>query len=275
MTTSAPSRSDRLKPAILLLAVLFVVLPFLFWRSTWFGVPLSDAEMAEKFADHDHPRKIQHALTQVAERIVRGDNSVRRWYPQVVASSIHPKDEIRQTAAWVMGQDNTAAEFRDSLLKLLADPNPMVRHNAALSLVRFGDASGRADILGMLVPYPAPAPAAGRLAQRLMPSDTVNPGTLLGRIEAGEEVIEIRSQVPGRVVRWLKEDQEVVAVGEGVVLIAPSPEMVWEALRALALIGQPEDLALIEPYTRGVEGMPAEIVRQAVETIKRIRSRHP
>ena len=39
---------------------------------------------------------------------------------------------------------------RQALLKMLADPSPMVRGNAALSLVRFGDASGRPQILALL-----------------------------------------------------------------------------------------------------------------------------
>ena len=97
--------SDRWKIGIIVIAVLFVVMPFLFWRSTWFGQPLSDKEMAENFADAEHPRKAQHALTQVGERMTSPDprvrESARLWYPQVIAATQHRKEEIRLTAAWL------------------------------------------------------------------------------------------------------------------------------------------------------------------------------
>jgi hypothetical protein len=42
----------------------------------------------------------------------------------------------------------------------LQDHNPMVRRNAALALVRFGDSTGRAEIRSMLRPETVAAPAA-------------------------------------------------------------------------------------------------------------------
>ena len=45
---------------------------------------------------------------------------------------------------------------------MLNDPNPMVQRNAALSLVRFQDDSGHAQIVSMLQPYVMHAPQAGR-----------------------------------------------------------------------------------------------------------------
>ena len=56
-------------------------------------------------------------------------------------------EEVRNTDAWVMGQDTSGAGFHETLLKMLQDPSPMVRGNAALSLVRFGDATGRPQIV--------------------------------------------------------------------------------------------------------------------------------
>jgi hypothetical protein len=269
----------RWKIGIIVIALLFVVMPFWFWRSTWFGLPLTDKQIEENLADVENPRKAQHALTQISEHILRGDPSAKRWYPQVLALGSSKNDELRITAAWVMGQDNTYAEFHQALLPLLADGNPMVRHNAALSLVRFGDAGGRADIVAMLRPYAMPAPQAGTLAPRLKVDDAVNPGTLLARIKFKapgnplEQELEVRSKVPGRIERWIAQDGATVAVGEEFVLIAPSHDMIWEALRALYLVGQAEDLPDVERFLRRTEGMPAQIATQAGITAQKIRER--
>jgi hypothetical protein len=270
----------RWKIGIIVIALLFVVMPFLFWRATWFGMPLTDKQIEENLADAENPRKAQHALTQISEHILRGDPSAKRWYPQLMALGSSKNDELRITAAWVMGQDNTYAEFRQALLPLLADGNPMVRHNAALSLVRFGDASGRADIVAMLRSYAMPAPQAGSLAQRLKIDDAVNPGTLVARIKfkapgnPEEQEWEVRSKVPGRIERWIAQDGATVAAGEEIVLIAPSHDMIWEALRALYLVGQAEDLPEVERFLRRTEGMPAQIATQAGLTAQKIRERN-
>jgi biotin carboxyl carrier protein len=265
--------SNRAKIAILIVAVLFVIMPFLFWRSTWFGLPLSDRKMDEAFADPDYPRKIQHALSQLADRIIRGDASARRWYPQIIAAAAHRQPEIRLTAAWVMGQDNSVPEFRATLQGLLRDAHPLVRRNAALALVRFGDASGREEILAMLRPFALTSPAEGTLAQRLQIGDSVNPGTLVGRIRQEETVIEMRSTVPGTLERWLQENDAAVAAGTPLAEIAPSAETVWEALRALLLVGEPEDLPLVETFLAPREGWPAQVAAQARATARAIRER--
>lgn len=270
----------RWKIGIIVIAVVFVLMPFLFWRSTWFGLPLTDKQIEENLADADNPRKAQHALTQISERILRGDSSAKRWYPQVIALGSSKNDDLRITAAWVMGQDNNSSKFREALLRMLSDADPMVRHNAALSLVRFGDASGHADIVAMLRPYAMPAPHGGTLAQRLKMDDAVNPGTLVARIKyklpgnSEEQELEVRSKVPGRIERWIVQDGAAVAAGEEIVLIAPSHEMIWEALRALYLVGQPEDLPDIERFSRPQEGTPAQIATQANLTAQKIRERN-
>lgn len=281
--TSPPTNGSPPKPStgmgrrwtlsILVVALLFVMMPFLFWQSTWFGRPLTDDEIAKDLADTEHPRKAQHALSQIADRIVARDPAVKRWYPQVIALASHTTDEIRVTAAWVMGHDSSVSAFRDALLKLLEDPQPMVRRNAALSLVRFGDASGRPEILSMLKPFAVPAPVTGTAAQRLKVGDSVNVGTLLGRVRVGEEGIEFRSPVPGTVERWTTADGAAVRAGDPVALIAPAPELVWESLRALVLIGIVEDLPEVEPFTHLVPGMPDMVRQQAQLTTNAIRSR--
>jgi hypothetical protein len=262
---------------IVILALLFVLMPFLFWQSTWFGRPLTDEQIEKNLSDQAHPRKAQHALSQIADRLASRDpavhGSVRRWYPHVIALSTQSVDELRLTAAWVMGQDNTVPEFHQALLRLLADAHPMVQRNAALSLVRFGDTTGLPVIRAMLDPYGVPAPHAGTLKQRLKGGEGVNPGTLLGRIEEGGQTVEVRSQVPGTLERWLAHDGATVSTGQPVVSLAPSAEMALEALRALYLIGQPGDLPTVERYARGNTGMPERVRQQADLVARAIRAR--
>lgn len=261
---------------VLVFALLFVLMPFLFWRSTWFGIPLSDEEIGEYLADRGSPRKAQHALSQIADRLLAGDESVRRWYPQVVEQARHPVDEIRITAAWVMGQDNSEPAFRTALLGLLDDPNPMVRRNAALGLVRFADTSGLNEIRVMLRPWPERAPSAGRLRQRLVPGDVVNPGTMVARIaQASGTEQEVRTRVEGTLERWIVSDGAEVSLGQEIALIAPSERMATQALRALVLVGTPGDLPDVERFAAPVAGMSPAIAAQARETARAIRARYP
>src|SRR5881227_2217818 len=88
--------------------------------------------------------------------------SAKQWYPELLRLAGDSVDEVRNTDAWVMGQDTSGAGFHAALLKLLSDSSPMVRGNAALSLVRFGDASGRGQIVALLQPVHLTAPAVGR-----------------------------------------------------------------------------------------------------------------
>jgi hypothetical protein len=272
-STPKPGMPLRWTYAILILAFLFVLMPFLFWRQTWFGAPLSDDELAKNFADARHPRKIQHALVQVERRIREGDPSASRWYPQVLAqvdSGIH---ELRMTAAWVMGQDNKGPGFHEALLRLVRDAHPMVRRNAALALVRFGDASGHAEVVALLQPYELPAPAAGALDHRLQSGDIVNPGTMVARIRSASGEVEVRSEVPGTLERWLVNEGMNVTAGQGIAALAPDHAAVWEALRALVLIGRAEDLPLVERYINRFGSTPEAIQQQARETARAIRQR--
>ncbi len=54
--------------SLAVVAVLFVVVPFLTWYWTWFGRSLSDKEIDE-YLREDNPRHEQHALSQIAQRI--------------------------------------------------------------------------------------------------------------------------------------------------------------------------------------------------------------
>ena len=262
---------------ILVLTFAFVLMPFLLWYMTTFTRPLSDADIAAFFAASARPRDTQHALSQIADRIMSPNAAIRdsakTWYPEVVKYSASGEDELRVTAAWVMGQDNQSPEFHAALRKQLSDPNPMVQRNAALSLVRFADTSGHDIIASMLAPYTVVAPRAGALSTRLKIGDVINPGTLVAHIAVDGDQTEVRSEVPGTILDWTAPDDAQVQSGQPMLLLDPSAEMVWESLRAMYLIGKKEDLPAVNRYARGVDGMPAQIQQQAELTAMEISNR--
>src|SRR5579863_7790598 len=279
-TSSAPPKpgmAQKWLVAILVLTFAFVLMPFLLWYMTTFTRPLNDADLVTYFQDTAHPRRAQHALSQIADRMMSPNPGIREsakiWYPEVIRFSRQGSDELRVTAAWVMGQDNQSSEFHEALLKQLADANPMVQRNAALSLVRFADPAGHTLIAAMLGPYTVKAQRTGVLSIRLKPGDVINPGTLLAHIAVGRDNTEVRSDVPGTIRQWIPSDNASVKTGEPLLLVDPSPEMVWESLRALYLIGQKDDLPAVNPYIRAAEGMPPQIQRQAALTAREIAAR--
>ena len=274
-----PGMSKKWLYGILILAFLFVLMPYLLWQATWFGRPLDDAGIASAFADKDRPREAQHALSQIADRMLSADPnaraSARKWYPQVVAMAASPSDELRLTAAWVMQQDNSVPEFHAALVKLLADNNAMVSRNAALALVRFGDSAGHDLIVSMLEPVEMAAPANGKLVERAGTRDIVNAGTMIGRIETSDRgAVELRTNSPGTFSHWDVASGTNVASGAAIAVIDPSSDMVWEALRALYIIGKPGDESAIARFTQHVNGMAPRISEQAADTLAAIRARN-
>jgi hypothetical protein len=272
MTPQAPAAHRRPGRRAYILIALFalalVVFPFLFWYGTWFGRQLSDSDLDRYFADSGKPRHAQHALVQIGERLSR-HRDVSRWYPQVVRQALSPSLELRQTAAWIMGQGREYAPFHAALLRLIHDPEPMVRRNAALALAGFSDAAARQELVSMLRPYTVTAPAAGTLKYRLKLSDYVNPGTLIAHV--GDK--EVRCPVPGEVQSLDRRDGAAVKPGDPLARLSPDRNHVWEALRALYVVGQPADLEDVEHFMRPVAGMPETVVRQAALTAKQIQSR--
>jgi biotin carboxyl carrier protein len=273
--TSPAKTRVRASGPILILAILFVVASFLTWYFTWFGRDLSDSEISKFLVDEKHPRHVQHALLQIQQRIERGDQSAKQWYPQIVALAGSPETEFRLTVAWLMGADNSSEEFHNTLKKLVGDAEPIVRRNAALALVRFDDSSGRAQLVAMLQPFTVNAPATGILLSSLSTAAQVSRGTLLGRIqEPAGEVVEIRSPLLGKVDRLLVANGSSVAKGAAVLTINSDEQSVWEALRGLSVIGEEQDLALIERYGSGAETKSARLKQQAALTANAINSRH-
>jgi hypothetical protein len=276
-TSQKPKRAMSRTQKILFFATgwLIVLMPFLFWWNTWFGRHLSDQQLTEYLHDDKKPRHIQHALVQMGDLMSHSDAATKHWYPELIRLANDPVEEVRNTDAWVMGQDTSGAGFHETLLKMLADPSPMVRGNAALSLVRFGDATGRAQIVALLQPAQIASPVNGRVIDADRPGTAIHQGGLLAKLEAtaGGLPIEIRSPIPGR-IRSVSQPGANVTAGAEVAVVDPGTEQVWEALRALYLVGQIDDLPAIRPYERDLPDISNDVRRQAVETEKAIQSRN-
>ncbi len=254
-------------------AWLIVLMPFLFWWNTWFGRQLSDKQLSEYLHDDKKPRHIQHALVQIGERMSRRDASVTRWYPDVVRLAAYPVEEVRNTEAWVMGQDTSVAGFHESLLKMLNDSSLMVRGNAALSLVRFGDATGRSQIRALLEPANITARQPGKVIDTSKVGTPIHQGGIVAKLENEGHTVEVRSPISGRLTDLFVKAGQMVNAGDQIATLDPGTDQVWEALRALYLTGQPEDIPAIQPYERELPDIPEHVRKQAVATEKAIRGR--
>ena len=211
---------------------------------------------------------------QIQQRLERSDPTAKQWYPKILDLASHPETEFRLTTAWLMGFDSQSGEFHQSLLKLVRDPEPIVRRNAALALVRFSDPSGRPELVSMLTPYVVTATAEGEVASTLKEGATLARGTLLARItQPDKSTVELRSPLPGKLERIISSSGSKVVPGAALMTINSDEDSLWEALRGLALIGDAQDMPAIEPYANGSAASSDRIKQQAVLAIKAIQGR--
>jgi biotin carboxyl carrier protein len=264
--------SPRNRALFFVTAWLIVLMPFLFWWNTWFGRQLPDKQITEYLQDEKHPRHIQHALVQLGERMGRRDTRAKPWYPELTRLASHPVEEVRNTDAWVMGQDTAVPAFHETLLNMLHDQSAIVRGNAALSLVRFGDASGRPDIVALLQPARIVAPTHGRVTDTDKVGTAIHQGGLIARLQSSQST-ELRSPIAGRIRTLSVAPGSTVAAGAEIATVDPGDEQVWEALRALYLVGQVDDLPSIRPYQRELREISDRVRQQANLTEKAIRDR--
>jgi len=267
------SRSPR-NTFIAIVPILVVLITFLFWYQTWFGRPLSDREMGQYLSDTSVPHKTQHALAQLSNRMEHGDGTARRWYPEIIALAQNKEPQFRSMAAWVMGQDNHFEEFHEMLRRLVDDPAPLVRWNAALALARFSDPAGEPQLQAMLQPFTLTAPRAGTLKFRLKEPDGVQSGDIVARINVSDvQSLDVVSPLSGKIARLTAKDGGPTGAGEAIAVIEPGETQVFEALRALVLIGHSESLPEVERFAAGVPGMPERVREQALLTAQAIRQR--
>jgi len=267
------SKRFRASGPILLLAILFLAATFLAWYFTWFGRGLSDGDITKYLEDTRNPRHVQHALLQVQQRLERGDQSAKTWYAQIQALSENPETEFRLTTAWLMGFDNKSNEFHSALLKLVHDPEPIVRRNAALALVRFGDKSGHDELLSVLRPYSVRATATGTVSSTLRAGSDVSRGTLLIRVQGSDgREVEIRSPLPGKINQLSKVNGEVVNTNDELLTLNSDEESVWEALRGLSLIGTAADTDFIFAFMKSTNLTP-RVKEQGLSTMQTLGTR--
>jgi multidrug efflux pump subunit AcrA (membrane-fusion protein) len=102
----------------------------------------------------------------------------------------------------------------------------------------------------------------------------IHQGGLIVKLGYGHEnTMELRSPISGRIRTLSVAPGSRIAAGDEVATIAPGDEQVWEALRALYLVGQPDDLPAIRPYQRELPEISGRIRQQALLTEKAIRDR--
>jgi hypothetical protein len=271
-TARSASARRRSPWPLAVIAALFIIVPFLTWYGTWFGRSLKDATIEEYLRD-EKPRHVQHALSEIEKRVAAGDGGAKRWYPQIVKLAGHASPDVRLTVAWVMGVDTRAEEFHAELLRLAEDREPIVRRNAALSLVSFGDPRSLKELRAMLKPYTVVSSFEGRAETVLSEGSKVNREAMLVRVRSKEgESLEARAPLDGTIEKALLREGDEVRAGQEIFVLAPDVRSVEDALVGLRRLGEQEDLTEVERYARGVPGMPSrtkELAAQTAEAIKR------
>jgi hypothetical protein len=275
-SSATPAQQSRKYPwAMMVVALLFVLTAFASWYGSWFGRTLSDEKVHEYLTPTARPRDTQHALEQIVKRIAEKDPSVKQFYPSIIAAAQNPTPQVRQAAAWAMGEDNTYQEFHPVLRSMLEDSDPTVRHNAALQLIRFGDSSGRVELVRMLEPVTLRAQTSG-IVEFLIKEEGLPVGihAPVARVKQDDgKTLEIRAVEAARIESLLVTDGSRVEAETEILRLSPSTDQIWEALRGLYFIGQADDLEPVKRYMLPAPGVPDHVQRQAQETAKAIQGR--
>jgi pyruvate/2-oxoglutarate dehydrogenase complex dihydrolipoamide acyltransferase (E2) component len=101
----------------------------------------------------------------------------------------------------------------------------------------------------------------------------IHQGGVIAKLQDAQQTVEVRSPISGRIRALNAQKGTHVTAGFEIASVAPGDEQVWEALRALFLIGQLDDLPAILPYQRELPEIPDRVRQQALLTEKAIRER--
>jgi hypothetical protein len=143
-TRLGPKRTATL--IVFFAAWIAVVGGFYLWR----GTHRSTADLGTRLQDASDPKAMQDATIELAARMKQHDPKAQSWYPTLFKMAESNLAEQRGTAAWIMANDTTRDDFHQVLLRLAKDPSASVRANAAVSLDRFKDPTGRQTVLDMV-----------------------------------------------------------------------------------------------------------------------------
>lgn len=268
---SRAGTSLRARIGILLAIWVCALVPLFFIRTEWFGRPLSDQQIGE-YLHAERPGLVIHALTQIGDRMARHDPSVKIWYADLIRLARHPSPEVRALDAAIMGNDPSPQSFREALKPLLDDGERLVQFRAALALARFGDSSGRAEIVGGLQSWVVIAPATGRVKESAHLGGWVRQLAVIARIDSEEGTQEVVAPVNGRISATALKAGDTVQSGSEMMQIDPAPDVVGDVLAALARVGGAEDLAVVDSLEVR-PNLPDRVRQQATLTARAIRAR--
>ena len=155
---------------------------------------------------------------------------------------------------------------------MLNDSDLLVRRNVALSLVRFGDASGLSELRDMLQPYTVKATTSGDVSYTQSKGDWVERGDVVIVLTGENRSVELSTPVPGYVRAILVPEGSPATQDQGLMVLSQDPSHVWEALRALYLVGGGPELRLIAAIAEE-PGFGEQIHQQTILTTQAIQNR--
>ena len=117
------------------------------------------------------------------------------------------------------------------------------------------------------------APQAGQITDSSALGTPIHQGGIIAKIESEGKTVEVRSPISGRLRELSAQTGQTVSAGGAIASLDPGTEQVWEALRALYIVGQLDDVPAILPYERELPEIPDHVRQQAVATEKAIRGR--
>ena len=271
MATQKRKRSPLLLIVIIVVTALAAVAA---WRNSSFKNHLTDDQVHALLSDPEAaPRDVQHALSQLEERLAPQYPGRERFRDSVVRLASVAPPEIRRQVAWVMGRE-PAEVYRSTLVRQLEDEDVAVRLNAACSLSNFRDSLARRPLLKGLEPFRILAPVSGTQDLKVDVDQPASSGAALGVVEGSEEPRDIRTPLSGFVQGLPAGKDGAVSAGDPVLLLAPDPKVILNVLVALRTVGKSADVPALKPFAEGtVERMDQEVQDAASATIKAIERR--
>jgi len=245
------------------------------WRQTWFGARLDDDALIAAMAPEAKPRDVQHGIEEITKRFEAGLLGMDRWAKALVEASRRPEDPVRNTAAWGMGYDAGREEFVARLREMVVgDASILARRNAALSLAKSGDASGRAVLRSMLESFTVTAPQAGVVDGLPGLESLVRENRSVGRVRLDDGTNDlVLAAVPGRVAKRVVEDGARIAAGDAVLVLAPDAQHALNAAVALKLVGTKDDVAPLELAAAPQSTFPDDVKAAARAAADAVRAR--
>ncbi|MFQ5506648.1 MAG: HEAT repeat domain-containing protein [Planctomycetota bacterium] len=268
-----------------------VLLPCLFLYSTCYARKLSDDEIERRLLAAESAelptsagrkergevlRHAQHALEQVSKRLEAGQD-ISRFRPAILALTRHEEAVMRRTVVWLMGWDRQNPEFQQAFKRMLGDPDPQVRYNAALRLsaVREGGMTLARPVLhAALRPLEVRVTSSGRIREALSVGDKVLEGAALARLETSEGgIVSVAAPLSGRLSGRRAGPGAWLARGDVLCSLLPNSAQVREVMKALYYFGDLADLDAIRPLARGSEPYGSELQEEARRVVEAIKTR--